>query len=191
MKGIDYANGKIYKLVCDETNDVYYGSTCGPLAKRIYGHKNDLKNYNNGNRRYVSSFPIVKYESVQIILVETYPCTNKDELNSRERFYIENNPCINKRVPNRTLKEYRRDNKEKIEEQGKIYRENNYEKEKERHRIYKENNPEKVKESKRKYKEANKEKLNQKIECECGSVTCYASKSRHLKSKKHQSFLNQ
>ncbi len=35
----DYQKGKIYKIVCDETNLTYYGSTVQPLAKRLSQQK--------------------------------------------------------------------------------------------------------------------------------------------------------
>ena len=37
----------------------------------------------------------------------------KFELNNRERFYIENNKCVDRSVPNRTNKEYYEANREK------------------------------------------------------------------------------
>ena len=44
------------------------------------------------------------------------------------------------------------------------------------------------------YREANKEtilqKNKEKITCECGSIICIGEKSRHLKSKKHQDYIN-
>jgi hypothetical protein len=43
------------------------------------------------------------------------------ELNARERWWIENNECVNKYIPTRTDKEYYEAHKEKIKEIPEIY----------------------------------------------------------------------
>ena len=117
----DYQNSKIYKLVNDELPDlIYYGSTTQPLFKRLYQHKDK---YNTS-----SSKLLFEKGNVKIILCENFPCNCKEELIKKEREYIENNNCINKRIPSRTKKEYNEDNKEKINEYKKEYYENNKEK---------------------------------------------------------------
>lgn len=54
-----------------------------------------------------------------ITLKEKFPCNDNDELHARERFYIDNNDCVNKNIPGRTAEEYKNDNKVKISEQKK------------------------------------------------------------------------
>jgi predicted GIY-YIG superfamily endonuclease len=93
----------------------------------------------------------------------------KEEADETEAFYQLNFDCVNKNITGRTNKEYYQDNKEKINEKHKDY----------------------FKEYKKKWKEDNKEKLNQKFDCECGGKYTNCHKSRHLKSKKHQNFINQ
>ena len=102
---VNYKNGKIYKLVNDELNLTYYGSTCDELRKRLYGHKTKAN-------KCMSKIMFENGE-VKIYLVEKFPCNDRIELNQRERFYIENNECINKQIPGRTLKEWIRNNKDK------------------------------------------------------------------------------
>jgi len=104
--GLDYKNGKIYKIISDETDDVYYGSTCDLLSKRLSGHRGSYKSYLKGNGAKSTSFDIVKFESSKIVLVEKFPCDDKTELFKRERHYIELNECVNKFIPGRTSKEY-------------------------------------------------------------------------------------
>lgn len=99
---MDYKNGKIYKLVNDELNLTYYGSTCAPLHKRLYQHKH--------KSNPCSSKILFESGEVKIFLVELFPCNNRIELRQKERHYIENNDCVNKRIPNRTIKEYMKDN---------------------------------------------------------------------------------
>ena len=119
-----YQNGKIYKIVCNETGEVYYGSTIQKLITRMNKHKN--------KKKYCRSKQIINRGNYYYELVENYSCNNRKELETREKWYIENNECINKNIPLRTRKEYRQDNKEKIKEYSKQYRESNIEKIKEK-----------------------------------------------------------
>jgi hypothetical protein len=99
----DYSKGQIYKLVSYETDAVYYGSTINSLHYRLGGHKTEFMRWFDGKCSYVTSFEIVMYPDVKIILVEEYPCDNKQQLERREREYIENNQCVNKVVPTREI----------------------------------------------------------------------------------------
>jgi hypothetical protein len=147
-----YNNGKIYKLVCNNTGLIYYGSTIQTLPKRIYEHK---------RCKDCTSREIIKNENFEIILVELYKCNSKIELEQRERYYIENNECINKKIPTRTKKEYYEKNKEIFKERHneyrKEYRLNNKEKANEYAKKYYLLNIEKCKEY---YKEYNKKIRN-------------------------------
>lgn len=110
---VDYSKSKIYKLTTiHNPNLVYYGSTVNELCKRKNSHKSFFK---NGNFQ-CNSYKLFELgiDDVIITLVENINCNNKEELYARERFYIENNNCVNKFIPNRTQKEYREQNKEKI-----------------------------------------------------------------------------
>ena len=66
------------------------------------------------NYRLVVLFSLDSYDNIDIILVEAFPCNNKNELESRERYYIENNICLNKNIPTRTMKEWKINNKEHL-----------------------------------------------------------------------------
>jgi len=48
-------------------------------------------------------------------------CKSKDELRARERYYFENNECVNNCIPNRTKQEYREQNNDKIIEYSDLY----------------------------------------------------------------------
>ena len=201
----NYEKSKIYKIVSNCNPElVYYGSTYTTLSRRLSCHKGHYKSYLKEKFKYVSSFELLKLEHFEIVLVEAYPCDNVEELRKRERYYIENNLCINKNIPSRTHREYRQDNREKLSEYNKIYYENNREKErerkkiyyennrekeKERHKKYREDNREKERERSKKYRENNREKLSNKrkeiITCECGREMARDSLSKHLKTKIH------
>ena len=84
-----YQKGKIYKIVSNELDLVYYGSTTKTLKQRLNDHRGHYKRYLKGKGQYYSSFELMKLDDAQIILVEDFPCENKKELHQRERFYIE------------------------------------------------------------------------------------------------------
>ena len=97
---IDYSKGKIYKIVNDSLDLVYYGSTCNELRKRLYNHKSHAK----ANRK-CSSRILFESGEAKIFLVEQFPTVSKMLLLRRERWYIENNDCVNKLLPGRTEEE--------------------------------------------------------------------------------------
>lgn len=92
----DYSQAKIYCIKSPKTSEVYYGSTCCSLKHRLGQH---------GSNNNTTSKRITQYGDAYIELVEEFPCADKLELHIRERFYIENNPCINKQTPGRTRQE--------------------------------------------------------------------------------------
>ena len=120
-------NGKIYKIT-DNTNDnIYIGSTCKTLEERLSRHKYDYKSFLKGLYNNTRSFDIIKNNDYKIDLLENCQIKTKQELLARERYYIENNDCLNKNIPGRTEKEYYIDNKDKISEYKKAYYEANKE----------------------------------------------------------------
>ena len=89
MKGI------IYKIVCNETNMVYYGSATKSMNKRISDHKSGYKRWKAGSCWYTSSYSIIERGNYSYSLIETVECEDRKQLETRERYYIENNECIN------------------------------------------------------------------------------------------------
>ena len=67
----------------------------------------------------LKSFDIIKNGDYDYSIIGEVECESKYELHNRERFYIENNKCVNKCIPNRTDKEYYKGNKDKIREKYK------------------------------------------------------------------------
>ena len=172
-----YKNGKIYKLVCDATPIVYYGSTIRTLSERLSHHKKFSD---------CSSKELFEMGNVSIHLIEEYPCNNKKELESRERIYIEfmlknfNHKIIcNKRIPLRTHKEYRQENRYLISEHQKEYYQQNKSTVIEKVKVYRQNNRETI-----------NEKKKEKIACECGTFISKVNKSRHMKTKTHLEYIS-
>jgi hypothetical protein len=191
-------------LKCRDTGLVYYGSSAHKyLSQRLRNHRSDYKKWLEGkSKQYISSFEIMKNNNYEIILVELYPCQSIDELRSRERYYIDNNECVNKR------KEWYKENKDNLIAYYQAYRQKNrdelnrkdkikYIKRRDLHlqkcKEYRHINREKLNQQKKEYYEKNKERLNQrakeKVECECGSIINHGGLAEHRKSKKHLTFL--
>ena len=205
----NYLNGKLYTIRSHQTDKVYVGSTTQTLSVRMAGHRKDFKRYNKGLYSYVSSFELLKYDDAYIELIELYPCNSKVELDRGEGIHIRQMDCVNKYIAGRTSAEYYQDNKEKIAERNKQYyqdnkeqfkeyndeyRQNNKEQLNEYHVEYRQNNKEYFKEYFKEYRQKNREKIaeqqNKKFTCPCGGKYTQGNKSRHLRSKKHQKYLN-
>jgi hypothetical protein len=123
----DYKNGKIYKITSTETDDVYIGSTCSTLLKRMSSHKSDYKRKLKDEKfRGTTSDNILKYANAIIELIENFPCGTKKELLDREGEITKNTPnCVNTQIQGRTMAEYREDNADKLKQQSADYREKN------------------------------------------------------------------
>jgi hypothetical protein len=110
----NYSRAKIYRLVCDDPELVYYGSTTlEKLCNRLSQHTSGFK---HKNQTKVTAHSLYEVGGVKIELVEDFPCENKDQLRAREAFYIRNNLCVNKKIPGRTPREYAKDHPEKTKE---------------------------------------------------------------------------
>ena len=167
-----YHNAKLYTIRSHQTDKYYIGSTCSPLHKRLYEHKNNFKMFQVGKYHNVSSFEIIKYDDCYIELYEAFKCENRNELTKREGEIIRllKNELVNVKIEGRTEQQYRKDNADKIKQNKKQY--------------YVEN-ADKIKQ----YYVDNAEKLKQKNICICGTEYSTSNKSHHLKSKKHINYI--
>ena len=202
----DYSQGKIYKIECNVTGLVYIGSTCEPtLARRLAKHRGNYIRWKKDNTKenYVTSFQVLENDNYEIILIETFPCKSKDELHSKEKFYIKNNDCVNKYIPSRTRQEYRQDNIERInayersDERKQRNKELYLEHRKEKIKEYYELNKDKINEYKKEYYGLNKDKINEyqkeykrkEYTCVCGKVVQMRSKLNHFKTLQHNEYI--
>jgi len=161
----EYLNGKIYKLVCEITGEVYIGSTRLSLEDRLKKH------LEKGN---CCSKQIIDRNKYYIEQLEAYPCNSKQELERKEGEYQQAFKCININIAGRTRLEYYQDNKEKINKTDKQYYQDN---------------KEHIKEQTKQYYLDNKKKINsqtsKEVVCECGVKCKKGSLPRHKRSKKH------
>ena len=176
-KPIDYSKAIIYKIVCKDitVTECYVGSTTD-LTRRRNHHKCECQNHNRKHYHcYIHQFIRENngFSNFDVVKVEDYPCSNREDLYTRKRQVIEElGATLNKQIPSRTREEYHKE-----------YNEQNRDKKKE----YYEQNKDKMKE----YREQNKDRINarnqEKLECQyCGKMICRNHISTHHKTQKCQ-----
>ena len=186
----NYAKTIIYKLInYDYPELVYVGSTTN-FTKRKQNQKQICLN-EKYKKHNLKVYQMIRendgWENWNMIKICDYPCENRREAELKEDEYMtELKASMNSHRASRTQKQYREDNKEKIQQ----YREDNREKKKE----YRDNNKEKIQEYGKEYYETNKntilENNREKITCKCGCVVTTQNIKRHEKNKKHTDLIN-
>ena len=200
----NYQNGKIYCIRNWVDDDIYVGSTCQPLSKRMAWHRQATRKEAKKHFKLYSKMNDKGIDNFYIELYEKYPCDSKEELFRKEGEIIRQlKPKLNDKIQGRTLQEwlkdtedYRREdrkqrydkNRDVILEKKKVYYEER------RDEIY-EKNKQRFEQNKDKYYENMKKKRqdtkDNKFHCECGSIVCQMDKHHHFKTKKHQAFIEQ
>ena len=171
---VNYQNGKVYKIepICDhEENEIYIGSTTKTyLSQRMDSHRSLFKRWKIDKKNYTTSFKLFeKYgiENCQILLLEIHPCNIKEELHSREGFYIRTLKCVNKVIVDRKREEY--------------------------DILYRSNHKEDIKTSNKNYRVKNLDKIhefkNKKTQCPCSGSYTHCHQSLHFRTKKHQNYV--
>ena len=161
---VKYNESTIYKICCKDTNvtDEYVGSTTN-FGRRKNKHKSTCnckfnKDYNSPLYQCIRNNG--GFENWDMVEVEKYEASDKQDLHKRERYWIETlKSSLNRVVPTQTRKEYYETNREIL-----------------------------IIDSLKRY-EANKETINANrkvaITCECGTIINKISLSRHRRTKKH------
>jgi hypothetical protein len=156
---IDYKNSKIFILepkTQHPEEDIFYSSTTQPIFKRLSQYK---KTYLKKNISYKWLFDKYGIDNIKIVLIKSFSCNNKEELEAEEAKYIRENDCINKMI-NLKHQETKED-KQEIKEEDK--QEIKKIKEEDKQEIKEEDNKEKTARDKKRdtYKEYyNKNKEN-------------------------------
>ena len=189
-------NGKIYKLTTNNTDDIYIGSTTKCIEERLRQHIKDYNTYINGFKSYyLSSYNVVRHDDVKTELLYDGMFNSRAEMLEMEGEFIRTTPhCINKEIAGRSHKQYLEEHKEQIETKRKEYYQKNRESILEKKKEYGIKNREHKIEYLRDYYQKNKEQLNDKAKqifvCDCGTSCRISDKARHMKSQKHQQFIN-
>lgn len=198
----NYQKNKNYKLCCKDPNikQIYIGSTCN-FRSRKRGHKSSC--INEKSKKYnLYVYQFIRnngnWENWDMIEIEPYPCSNKREKETRERYWIEELKAeLNSNIPTRSRPEWQKENRKKFPDKRKIETVKYYKKYRDKKlqyaKIYAIENKKKIKEYKKQYRIKNIDKIKNKeaikINCQCGSIISNGNKSRHERSKKHIEYI--
>jgi hypothetical protein len=160
----------IYKIYNPECDYVYVGSTRN-IATRKKCHKSSCNNVNYAKYNYKVYKTIREndgWENWYMVTIEVMDNVTKLQAEMREDVYrVDLNATMNSKRAScggitlqQYNKQYRIDNKDYLKEQ------------------------------KKQYNQDNREQLNQKHTCDCGGRYTQTHKARHMKSKKHKSYLS-
>ena len=185
----DYSQGKIYKVTCGETGDIYIGSTTQSLKRRFKDH--NLKTNNCETRHFTN--PTIE-------LIKNFPCESKEALLWEERKWYDEKDCVNAQRPIVSNAEKKSEKilydlkycKDNAEHKG-IVSAKHYKDNKEHFNLYHkqryENNKETILAKNKKYRDENKERISAKrkerILCDCGDFVQRARKTKHCLTQKH------
>ena len=158
---VNYSQSIIYKICCrnPDIKEIYIGSTTN-FYRRKQQHKfccnnsND-KSYNLNVYKFIRANG--NWDNWDMIIIEKFECNDKLELHKKERDILEQlGATLNSQIPNRSIKEWKDNNKEYF-------------------KVYKENNKDKIKQKKN-------EKRREKVECDiCGKILNRGSLNTHKK----------
>jgi len=151
--------GSVYQIWSVSTTDRYIGSTIQALSMRMSGHRADFKRWKVDNKKFCSSYGVLRFEDAKIELIELVEFQFLSQLKAREGHHIRAGNCLNKLVAGRTEAEWKVDNREEI-----LKKKNAYNAE---HRA----------------------EAAAKVQCNCGSIHTHANTAHHKKTQKHQAYL--
>jgi hypothetical protein len=157
-----YENAYVYGIWFKDQL-LYVGSSCSPLYKRKYAHKQHTTHLRKccPVHYWIAENVPDMWNNVELRIEEIakVPCKDKQELRRAEGEHIRRlNPSCNERIAGRTGKEWYEANREKALERMKNYREANKEELAEHKKVYREANKAKIAERAKAYRKANKEK---------------------------------
>ena len=168
--------GRIYKVLSDNGNEIYIGSTFNTTMGRFKEHEYHYNRWKKAQTKdNISVFGLFdKYgiDNCKIILIKEYEVYDRKQLEVYETLWINKLRlnCVNKHQPFCIKKLYTKQNKERIQQYHQKY--------------YKKN-----KKQFQQYRQQNQKKLKEKTNCICGGKYNYCDKSIHFKTQKHQKWL--
>jgi hypothetical protein len=165
----NYENSKIYKISNDVNDDIYVGSTTQKLHQRMKGHRQTSKEtICRHNSKFYQLVRELGLEHFKIVLIEDYPCGNKEQLLAREDHFIillkpqlnMTNAVLNEQKKIDRVKKYNKEicvkNKDSRKAYITEYRKNNKEKIAQHRREYESlpENREKIRAREKRYRDA-------------------------------------
>lgn len=153
-------SGKVYKIIFNESNVCYIGSTFNRLSDRLRQHKQKYKCKREENVAVYDLFDQYGVDNCLIVLIKTYEVLDRCHLHVYEQLWINKLKSVNKNNP-----------------MGRIISKKQYKKQ------YHEANREQILEKKKQYyltnREIIEEKRSVKITCECETIISKSSLSTH------------
>ena len=113
----DYKNSKIFILepkTQHPEEDIFYSSTTQPIFKRLSQFKKDNLKKNTSYKWLFDKYGI---DNIKIVLIKSFSCNNKEELQAEEAKFIRENECINKMI--NLNKQKTKEDKQEIKEEDK------------------------------------------------------------------------
>ena len=161
--------GRVYKITSPHTDKVYIGSTTQKLKYRFAGHCLHYALFLEGKKNFVTSFDIIKLGDAKIECLEEYEDITREQLEKYEGNFIKaTNNVVNK---GKTIN---------VKENPNHYQ-----------ALYRQNNDTELKKKQAIFRKQNKDIINMKHQCDCGGKYTTAHKAKHLKTARHQKFLEQ
>jgi hypothetical protein len=206
-----YPDAIIYGIKCDETKELYIGSTVGGLEQRMSVHRHGATVYNtwvtNGsvgkrpNRCY--SIQIMNRGNYTVVQIERCPCNTKTELCLREGdIQLEYKSsigtlCINNNIAGAHARaggivEYDKQYQKQYQKHyATQYRKDNLDTIREQKKQWYKANVDTIREQSKQYNQKNATKIaareGVKHDCGvCGGRYTYTSKAKHFRTQKHQ-----
>jgi len=206
---MDYSKTIIYKIVCNDLTikECYVGHTTD-MTKRKCAHKKACNN-EKCKCHHLKIYQIIRenggWDNWNMVLVEKFPCNNRQEACKRERELYEEldakmntyRPYITQEDLKEYNKQYREEHKEDIKEKNKqYYQEHKAERKAERKQHYQEHKAEiketskqyyqehkaEFKENNKQYYQEHKAELKEKVECVyCAKRLTKGYMLRHIK----------
>ena len=110
---MDYSKAKIYQLVNDITDDIYVGSTCQKLSKRMAEHRASMRSSRDNHIKLYQKMNEIGLEHFRIELIKECPCENIEQLRAIEGKYIREIGTLNSHLAGRTSSDYKKELKER------------------------------------------------------------------------------
>ena len=104
MASKDFKNGRIYCIRNTIDDDIYVGSTCQPISKRMAKHRDSMKEVNR-NTKIFTRMRDIGVDNFYIELIEECPCDNLEQLRRREGHFIREMATLNQHIAGRTSQE--------------------------------------------------------------------------------------
>ena len=176
---VNYGQSKIYFVRNNKDDEVYVGSTCTLLCRRMSQHRCNAKRVKEGKSkitmRLYAHMNLIGIDEFYIEIYCEYPCTTKEQLKKKEGEIIRQFGTLNRCIAGRTKQEWGIENVERL----KVTKREDYVRNKDKRQAQNKINQEKNKDKKR-------ARDTEEIYC----TVCKYSVQRiyfkgHLKTQKH------